>query len=349
MPFVTVDNTRLFYRLEGKAGRPVLILSHSIGADQGMWAQQAADLQPYFQVLRYDTRGHGASDVTKGEYSIERLGRDVLGLADALGIAQFAFCGLSLGGATGQWLGLNAADRITRLVLANTSPKFGEKPFWEARKKAVLEGGMAAIEPLIVPRNFTPKTAARGEAFVESIKAVVLGTDPIGYAGCCAALRDVDFRDQLRKISVPTLAIAGDHDVSTPWDGHVEILAREIPGVRAIRLAAAHLSNLELAVFVHRGVTGFSSTSAGSFFGSARRGIRSSARGARRHARGPGHSRSQRTDERIPGPDHALRLGNDLDTARAGPANAPPARARHCRVTGAMGGIWLAPSDRLDA
>jgi 3-oxoadipate enol-lactonase/4-carboxymuconolactone decarboxylase len=245
MPFVTVDNTRLFYRLEGKAGRPVLILSHSIGADHGMWAQQAADLQPYFQVLRYDTRGHGASDVTKGEYSIERLGRDVLGLADALGIAQFAFCGLSLGGATGQWLALNAGDRVSRLVLANTSPKFGDKSFWETRKKAVLEGGMAAIESLIVQRNFSPETAARGEVFAESIKAVVLGTDPIGYAGCCAALRDVDFREQLRQIRIPTLVIAGDHDISTPWAGHGEILAREIPDARAIRLAAAHLSNLE--------------------------------------------------------------------------------------------------------
>src|ERR1700690_3741109 len=142
MPFVTVDNTRLFYRLEGKAGRPVLILSPSIGADHGMWAQQAADLQPYFQVLRCDTRRHGASDVTEGEYSIERLGRDVLGLADAVGIPQFAFCGLSLGGATGQWLALNAGGRITRLVLANTSPKFGDKSLWENRMKTVREGGM---------------------------------------------------------------------------------------------------------------------------------------------------------------------------------------------------------------
>ena len=101
MPFVTIDNTRLFYRLEGKAGRPVLILSHSIGTDHGMWAPQAQDLLPHFQVLRYDTRGHGASDAPKGEYAIDRLGRDVLALADLLSIAQFAFCGLSLGGATG--------------------------------------------------------------------------------------------------------------------------------------------------------------------------------------------------------------------------------------------------------
>ena len=101
LPFVTVDNTRLFYRLEGQAGRPVLVLSHSIGADHGMWTPQVVDLLPHFQILRYDTRGHGASDVTNGEYSIELLARDVLGITDALGFAQFAFCGLSLGGAIG--------------------------------------------------------------------------------------------------------------------------------------------------------------------------------------------------------------------------------------------------------
>lgn len=140
MPFVTIQNCRLFYRLEGKAGQPVLVLSHSIGADHAMWAPQIADLLPHFQVLRYDTRGHGASDAPKGEYSIELLARDVLGLADALKIAKFAFCGLSLGGAIGQWLGLHATDRLTGLVLANTSPQFGPRSNWETRIKMVSEG-----------------------------------------------------------------------------------------------------------------------------------------------------------------------------------------------------------------
>src|SRR2546428_6343649 len=103
LPFVTIDNNRLFYRLEGKADGPVLVLSHSIGTDHGMWAPQVEDLLPYFQVLRFDTRGHGASDAPKGEYSVERLGRDVIGLVDELNISKFAFCGLSLGGAIGQW------------------------------------------------------------------------------------------------------------------------------------------------------------------------------------------------------------------------------------------------------
>jgi 3-oxoadipate enol-lactonase/4-carboxymuconolactone decarboxylase len=245
MPFATIDNTRLFYRLEGKAGRPVLILSHSIGTDHGMWAPQAQALLPHFQVLRYDTRGHGASDAPPGEYTIDRLGRDVLALADHLTIPQFAFCGLSLGGATGQWLAFHAGERLTRLVLANTSPEFGPRAYWETRIQAVLDGGMAAIADLVMQRFFSAEARTRNEVHVPAQRSVFLGTDPIGYLGCCAALRDFDSGKWLREIRVPTLVIAGDRDIPTPWAGHGEILAREIPGARVLRLPAAHLSNLE--------------------------------------------------------------------------------------------------------
>jgi len=245
LPFVTVDNTRLFFRLEGKNGAPTLVLSHSIGCDHGMWAPQVADLLPHFQVLRFDTRGHGASDAPVQEYTVERLARDVLGLADALGIEKFAFCGLSLGGAIGQWLGIHAADRLTALVLANTSPQFGPRSNWETRIKAVSEGGMKAIVDLVMQRFFSPETLAKNDVYANGIRSLLLGTDPAGYAGCCAALRDVDNRELLRRICIPTLVLAGDHDVSTPWEGHGKIVAREIPGARAVRLPAAHLSNLE--------------------------------------------------------------------------------------------------------
>jgi len=245
LPFVTIQNCRLFYRLEGSAGQPVLVLSHSIGADHGMWAPQIADLLPHFQVLRYDTRGHGASDAPKGEYSIELLARDVLGLTDALGIHKFAFCGLSLGGAIGQWLGLHTADRLTELVLANTSPQFGPRSNWETRIKMVSEGGMKAIVDMAMQRFFSPETVASGDVYANSVKSVLLGTDPLGYIGCCAAIRDVDNRELLRQIKAPTLVIVGDRDVSTPWEGCGELLARDIPKARAVRLPVAHLSNIE--------------------------------------------------------------------------------------------------------
>lgn len=245
MPFATIQNARLFYRLEGTRGRPVLILSHSIGTDNGMWEPQIADLLRYFQVLRYDTRGHGASDAPAGEYSIELLGRDVLGLVDALGISRFAFCGLSMGGAIGQWVAAHAPDRLTHLVLANTSPQFVPRANWDTRIAAVLQGGMSAIVDLVMQRFFSAETVAQKNPYAESIRTTLLGTDPAGYLGCCAALRDTDHRALLGKIKTPTLVIVGDRDVSTPWTGHGEILARDIAGARVLHLPATHLSNIE--------------------------------------------------------------------------------------------------------
>ncbi len=245
MPFATVNDTRMFYRLQGNAGRPVVVLSHSIGTDNAMWDLQVAELLPQFWVLRYDTRGHGASDSAQGEYSVEMLGRDILALTDALGIPKFAFCGLSLGGAIGQWVAMHAPERVTHLVLANTSPQFVPRANWESRIASVQQGGMASIAEIAMPRLFLPETLARKNPHAASIRSVLLGTNPVGYLGCCAALRDMDHRNLLRQIKSPTLVIVGDRDIPTPWEGHGEILAREIPGAKSLHLAAAHLSNIE--------------------------------------------------------------------------------------------------------
>jgi 3-oxoadipate enol-lactonase/4-carboxymuconolactone decarboxylase len=245
LPFATINHARMFYRLQGNAGRPVLILSHAISTDHAMWDLQAADLLPHFQILRYDTRGHGASDATPGEYSIETLGKDVLALADTLKISQFAFCGLSLGGAIGQWVAVHAPERVTHLVLANTSPQFLPRANWETRIAAVQKGGMAAVVDVAMQRFFSPQTLQKQSPDVASIRSVFLGTDPVGYLGCCAALRDMNHGDILKQINAPTLVISGDRDVATPWSGHGERLAQEIPGAKALHLVAAHLSNLE--------------------------------------------------------------------------------------------------------
>jgi 3-oxoadipate enol-lactonase/4-carboxymuconolactone decarboxylase len=210
-----------------------------------MWDLQADGLLPYFQVLRYDTRGHGASEATAGEYSVEMLGKDILGLADALEIPQFAFCGLSLGGAIGQWVAVHAPQRVTHLVLANTSPQFVPRANWETRIGAVLKGGMPAVVDLAMQRFFSADALAKHNPHVGSIRSVFLGTDPVGYLGCCAALRDMNHVELIRQIKAPTLVISGDRDVATPWSGHGERLAQEIPGAKAIHLTAAHLSNIE--------------------------------------------------------------------------------------------------------
>ena len=245
MPFVTLEKTRLFYRLEGEERAPVIVLSHSIGTDHAMWDPQVPPLLSRFRVLRLDTRGHGASQAQPGDYSVEQLAQDVLGVADALEIEKFAFCGLSLGGAIGQWLAANKPERLTAVALANTSPRFGPAADWDRRIHAVCQGGMAAILNLAIERFFSPEFLARGNAEVASIKSVLLGTDPVGYVGCCAALRDFDSTRMLNRIKIPTLVLAGDRDISTPWAGHGDILARQIAGACAVHLPAAHLSNLE--------------------------------------------------------------------------------------------------------
>jgi 3-oxoadipate enol-lactonase / 4-carboxymuconolactone decarboxylase len=245
MPLLTIDGRRCYYRDEGADDRPAIVLSHSLGVDHGMWDTQAADLLPHFRILRYDTRGHGASSAPPGDYSIAELGQDVLALADARGLRRFAFCGLSLGGMVGQWLGAHAPDRLTHLVLANTTARVSDPSSMGTRRRTVLEQGIAGIADMVIARFFSPPVLASGAPVVASARRTLMATDPTGYAGCCAAIRDMDQRPLLQKIKTPTLVISGDHDVAMPWDDHGAMLTREIQGAKAVRLPAAHLSNLE--------------------------------------------------------------------------------------------------------
>lgn len=245
MPLMDAGGLRQYYRLDGPDDGPVLMFSHSLGCDHTQWDPQAAALVPHFRVLRYDLRGHGATETTPGDYSIELLARDALALADALGIRQFAWCGLSLGGMIGQWLGANAADRVTALVLANTSARFPDPTVMDGRRRTVLEQGMAPLEASVLGRFFTPERLAANGPAVTRTRRVLLATNPAGYAGCCAAVRDMDQRALLRSIHAPTLIVVGDRDVSTPWQGHGEVLAENIPGACVEHLPTAHLSNLE--------------------------------------------------------------------------------------------------------
>lgn len=245
MAVVEILSGACYYRLEGADERPTLVLSHSLGMDHGMWDAQAAALGPYFRILRYDLRGHGASAAPAGDYTIEALAGDVLALTAALGIERFAFCGLSIGGMIGQWLGSHEPARLSHLILANTSPRVADPAGMESRRRAVLADGMAAITPTALRRFFSPDRLAANPPVVANARRTLAATNPIGYAGCCAAIRDMDQRGALAAIQVPTLVISGDLDVSMPWPEHGALLASAIPGARATRLAAAHLSNLE--------------------------------------------------------------------------------------------------------
>ncbi|MEO8482959.1 MAG: 3-oxoadipate enol-lactonase [Acidobacteriota bacterium] len=245
MPVVQISSGACYYRLEGDDDKPVLVLSHSLGMDHGMWAAQVAALAPHFRILRYDTRGHGASASPAGDYTIEQLAGDVLDLTRALGIDRFAFCGLSLGGMIGQWLGRHHPDRVSRLILANTSPRVADPGAMEERREAVLAHGMQAVVQRAMSRFFSLHRPTVSPDVVATARRTVLATDPLGYAGCCAAIRDMDQRGDLPAISVPTLVISGDVDASMPWAEHGAVLASSIPGAHIVRLTAAHLSNLE--------------------------------------------------------------------------------------------------------
>lgn len=148
MPTLQLADGDLNYQLEGPPGAPVLVLSNSLGTDLHMWNAQMVAFTEHFQVLRYDTRGHGRSLVSEGPYSIEQLGGDVLTLLDGLDIQRASFCGLSMGGLIGQWLAIHAPERIERLVLCNTAAKIGNAQVWNSRIEVVLAGGVQAMRDL---------------------------------------------------------------------------------------------------------------------------------------------------------------------------------------------------------
>jgi 3-oxoadipate enol-lactonase len=244
--FAKLDGVSIHYQITGDASLPTLVLSNSLGANLAMWEPQVNALASRFRLLRYDTRGHGKSSLPPGPYTIEDLGQDVLQLLDALEIEQVSFCGISMGGNLGQWLGVHAPERLHKLVLANTAAKIGTAEGWNARIATVLQQGLHPIVPATLERWFTASFRTSQPEAVSAIEAMLQSTDPQGYAANCAAIRDADFRTAIRAIDVSTLVIAGSHDVgTTPADGR--FLAEHIAGSQYVELSAAHLSNVEAA------------------------------------------------------------------------------------------------------
>lgn len=241
----TRDGCRLAFRFDSMRDGPVLLLCNSLGTTMGMWKPQIAAWSQHFRVLRYDQRGHGHSDAPHGAYSIDRLGRDAIELLDFLQLSDVSFCGLSLGGMVGQWLGVRFPTRLRKLVLANTSSFMGPPEAWDARIDAVRRGGMSPLAKASIERWFTERFAQADTASIDRIRAMLLGTAVDGYAGCCAAIRDMDMRRMATLIDVPTLVIGGQHDPATP-PTHSEALVKAITGARITMLDAAHLSNIEV-------------------------------------------------------------------------------------------------------
>lgn len=246
MSFVDITDGRIHYRFDGDAKSPVLVLSNSLGTDLGIWDSQAATLSQNFRVLRYDSRGQGGSLVTPAPYTIERLGRDVVGMLDVLKVERAHFCGLSMGGMIGMWLGINAPERVTKLALCNTAALIGTAELWNTRMEAVMKSGMAPLADSVLARWFTPAFLEKAPADVERLRKILLATPAEGYAGGCAAIRDADLRAEVCRIKAPTLVISGSGDTATPPAGG-RFLAQEISGSRYVELPAAHMSNIEAA------------------------------------------------------------------------------------------------------
>ncbi|WP_419736779.1 3-oxoadipate enol-lactonase [Pseudomonas sp. COR18] len=247
MAFVQLADGELHYRFDGPQEAPVLVLSNSLGTDLGMWDTQIPAFAEHFRVLRYDTRGHGRSLVTEGPYSIEQLGRDVVALLDALGIERAHFCGLSMGGLIGQWLGIHAGQRLNRLIVCNTAAKIGDPAMWNPRIETVLRDGAAAMAALrdgAIARWFTPQFSAAQPQQVKPITDMLAATSPQGYAANCAAVRDADFREHLDRIRAPVLVIAGSEDAVTPPSGSL-FIQQHVKGAEYAEFHAAHLSNVQ--------------------------------------------------------------------------------------------------------
>jgi 3-oxoadipate enol-lactonase len=246
----------LAFSIEGGADAPVVVFSNSLGTNRSLWDRQTPALVGRHRVLRYDTRGHGESDAPDGDYTIDRLGRDVLSLMDGLGIARADVCGISLGGMTALWLGVHAQERVGRLVLANTAARIGSVALWDERIHVARTRGMQTLADGSMERWFTNPFRDAEPGTIERLRSTMSGMPVAGYAGCCAALRDADLRSVTPGVRARCLVVTGLHDPSTPHAAGMW-LAETIPSATLATLDCAHLSNIERAPEFNQELTRF--------------------------------------------------------------------------------------------
>jgi 3-oxoadipate enol-lactonase len=243
---------RLGYELSGPEDAPLLVLGGSLGTTRAMWRPQVAELASRWRVLAFDHRGHGASEVPTGPYTLDELGADVLALLDEVGADRVSYAGLSLGGMIGMWLAAHAPERIDRLALLCTSAYLPPADGWLERARLVREGGTAGVAESVATRWFTPPFAT---AQPDTVRDLVKGLTEVpaeGYAGCCEAIAAMDLRPVLSRIGAPTLVIAGADDPATPVT-HSETIVAGVPGARlAVVEPGAHLASVEQAAEVNR-------------------------------------------------------------------------------------------------
>lgn len=259
----TTDSISLHYERSGREGAQTLILSTSLGATLEMWDPQRKAFEQNFDLIRYDMRGHGQSTIAPGPYSIEMLANDVLALMESLDLSNVIFCGISIGGAIGQWLAINAPERFCGFVLSNTAAKIGTLEGWTERIAAVELGGVAAIADRSIQGWLTAQFREAHPEIAANLKQMLLSCNPAGYIAACAAVRDFDFRNALHAIRKPVCILAGTHDGSTTVADAV-FLRDSIADASLIELQAAHISNVEASDAFNAAVLNFVSGHSGS-------------------------------------------------------------------------------------
>jgi 3-oxoadipate enol-lactonase len=242
---MTEPPVELHYQFDGRPDGPVLVLSHSLGLSLQMWESNLPRLSARFRILRYDHRGHGSSPAPPAPYAIADFGRDLVRLLDRLELERVSFCGLSLGGMVGQWLGVNAPQRVDRLVLCCTAPVMARPADYAARASMVRAQGMASIADTVIGRWFTPGFMARRPDAVAKIRAALLATPAEGYAATCEALVAMDLREDLPRIAARTLVIAGAADQATPPDQSRAMAARMPDAEVLVIPEMPHLGSVE--------------------------------------------------------------------------------------------------------
>ncbi|MEK9753069.1 MAG: 3-oxoadipate enol-lactonase [Rhodospirillaceae bacterium] len=258
---IAANGVELAYRFDGPEDAPVLMLSNSLMSNHTMWDSQIEALTASFRVLRYDTRGHGASAVPAGPYTMSMLGEDAAALMAVLGLERVHFMGLSMGGMIGQYLGANYGDRLKSLILCDTACVMPPRELWDDRVFQARKSGLGAAVEVTLGRWFTepfrtPNNPV-GNPVTEKIAEMIRTTDVEGFAGCCAAIRDMDQQPLLARIKVPTLVVVGELDPGTPIAA-AEVLHAGIEGSElAVIPASAHLCNMERPDEFNRIVTDF--------------------------------------------------------------------------------------------
>ncbi len=244
MAVMLINDEAFNVLVEGEEGAPVLMLAHSLGTNLHVFDPIMPELLKRFRVVRYDARGHGSTVVTPGPYSISELAQDALNIAEALGLEQVSWLGLSMGSMVGLWIMTHAPSHIGQAVLANVAAQFGSADMWNERIRVAHERGLDALAPSILENWFTKSFREHHAEEVERVWEMLLSTPAEGYAGVCAALRDMDQREAIGAIKQPVLVIVGRHDpITTPGLG--ALVASAISGAKLVTIEAAHISCVE--------------------------------------------------------------------------------------------------------